>query len=106
MGTSQMFSALAEGHGNLNDKILNFVALCPIINLGWSTDEVIVYGANDYNLVNTMFNDLHIDEIPAPAHISEEMYNAVCAIIPCSIFGNVLKDLFGYNSPFDRNDRA
>jgi len=35
-GTSQMFSALAEGHGDLEDKINLFIALCPITNLGKS----------------------------------------------------------------------
>jgi hypothetical protein len=29
-----MFSALAEGHGDLEDKINLFIALCPITNLG------------------------------------------------------------------------
>jgi hypothetical protein len=45
-----MFSALAEGHGNLKEKLNLFVALCPITNLGWSTAEVIVEGAKHYDL--------------------------------------------------------
>jgi hypothetical protein len=45
-----MFSALAEGHGDLSSKLNLFVALCPIINLGWSTDGVIVFSANNYNV--------------------------------------------------------
>ena len=32
-GTSQMFSALSEGYGNLDEKINFFVALAPIVNL-------------------------------------------------------------------------
>jgi len=31
-GTTQMFSALAEGHGNLQDKISHFIALAPAVN--------------------------------------------------------------------------
>ena len=38
-GTSQMFSALSEGTGDLKDKINLFVAICPITNLGLSTVE-------------------------------------------------------------------
>ena len=35
-----MFSALAENHGNLQDKINLFVALCPITNLGRSDTDI------------------------------------------------------------------
>lgn len=101
-----MFSALAEGHGNLHQKLHNFVALCPIINLGWSQDEIIVFSASNYNLVNTTLSDVLNSYIPSPSHISEKSYEAVCTVMPCSIFADFVKNMFGYNSPFDRNDRA
>jgi len=38
-GTSQMFSALAEGHGDLDKKVNLFVALAPIVFMGKTTDS-------------------------------------------------------------------
>lgn len=32
-GTSQMFSALSQGHGNISNKVNVFIALAPIVNL-------------------------------------------------------------------------
>ena len=106
MGTSQMFSALAEGHGDLKDKLHNFVAIAPIINLGWSEDEVIVYAADNFNFVNKTMADLHINDIPNPGHMSAGFVELVCAHIPCKIFGNVARNLFGKGSPFDRDERV
>jgi len=37
-GTTQMFSALSYNHGNLNDKLLSFTALAPIVDLDNSTN--------------------------------------------------------------------
>ena len=34
-----MFTALAENFGNMREKINLFVALCPITNLAYSSDE-------------------------------------------------------------------
>ena len=101
-----MFSALSEGHGNLKDKLHQFIAICPIINLGWSQDEVIVYAADNYNFVNKTMADLHIEYVPNPGHMSADFVEAVCAILPCEIFGNLARNLFGKGSPFDRNDRV
>jgi hypothetical protein len=36
-----MFAALAEGHGNLKDKINLFIALAPVANLGWSPNKML-----------------------------------------------------------------
>jgi len=41
-----MFSALAEGHGQLANKINLFIALCPITNLAYSSNGLINFGAN------------------------------------------------------------
>ena len=101
-----MFSALSENHGNLRSKLHNFVALCPIINLGWSQDPLIVYGANNYDFVNSTLSNLHLIDIPSPGHVSSTIYNAVCKVINCKIFNNVAQNIFGENSPYDRNDRA
>ena len=106
MGTSQMFSALSEGHSHLKDKLHNFVALCPIINLGWSQDEVIVYAAENYNYLNKTMAKLHIVDIPNPGHLSADFVEAVCALLPCKVFGNVARNLFGKGSPYDRNERV
>jgi hypothetical protein len=35
-----MFTALAENFGNMREKINLFVALCPITNLAYSTDDM------------------------------------------------------------------
>ena len=40
-GTSQMFSALSEGHGNLKDKVSIFIACAPIVNLKNSPNKMI-----------------------------------------------------------------
>ena len=40
-GTSQMFSALSEGHGNLKDKLNIFIACAPIMNLKNSPNVMI-----------------------------------------------------------------
>jgi len=54
-GTSQMFSALAEGHGKLKDKINLFVALAPVVNLGWTTNGLL---KNIKGFVKTVQNSL------------------------------------------------
>jgi len=36
-----MFSALAEGHGNLKDKVNMFVALAPVVYMGNSQDGLL-----------------------------------------------------------------
>ena len=39
-GTSQMFSALSEHHGDLQNKVEFFIALAPIVNLAHTTTEL------------------------------------------------------------------
>ena len=36
-----MFSALAEGHGNLKDKVNMFVALAPVVYMGNAEDDLL-----------------------------------------------------------------
>jgi hypothetical protein len=38
--------------------------------------------------------------------MSAGFVEAVCAVLPCKIFGNVARNLFGKGSPFDRNERV
>lgn len=45
-GTTLMFTALAEGFGNLNSKINLFVALAPIAYLQDSSDDLLTYVTN------------------------------------------------------------
>lgn len=45
-----MYSALSENHGNLNDKLSIFIALCPITNLHLSTDKIFTHVINKMTL--------------------------------------------------------
>lgn len=101
-----MFSALSEGHGNFKNKLHHFIALCPIINLGWSQDEVIVYAAENYDFVNKTMAHLHLVDIPNPGHMSADFVKSVCALLPCSVFDHFARNLFGKGSPYDRNERV
>ena len=53
-----------------------------------------------------MVHDLRLTWIASPGHVSSGVYNAVCKIVPCNIFDFFIQNIFGENSPYDRNDRA
>lgn len=106
MGTAQMFSALAEGHGHLKHKLHNFVALCPIINLGWSEDPLMIYGSDNYDIISDTLFAFDLVEIPSPGHITSGLYEALCDSIDCNKFKEFSESIFGKYSPFNRNDRA
>ena len=59
-GTSQMFSALAEGHGNLESKINLFIAICPITNLGYTENKSFISAAKNYNSLENTFKSFGI----------------------------------------------
>ena len=65
-GTSQMFSALSEGHGNLQNKINLFVAISPITNLNLAkapfgtTDETVI------DVLSGLANVLGVNELMGP----------------------------------------
>ena len=100
-----MFSALAEGHGNLSQKINLFVALCPITNLGWSTNQVIVQGANYYDYAVDLINSIGLYNIPNPGKLGQEASWSLCLVFPCRLLETLKVDLFGDGSPNDRADR-
>jgi hypothetical protein len=58
-GTSQMFSALAEGHGALKDKLDIFIALCPITNLKHASASWF----DQHTLLDTVKNTLNFFSI-------------------------------------------
>jgi hypothetical protein len=78
-----MFAALAEGYGDLKDKINLFVALCPITNLGYTTNKGMVKYSNpsSYNKIVKVLADMSINEFYGP----EWKYasGALCLEFPC-----------------------
>lgn len=61
-----MFSALALGHGELNEKINLFVSIAPITNLGLATAGFMDFGNNWYEPVKNAFKTLSIQQIEGP----------------------------------------
>lgn len=97
-GTSQMFSALAEGHGNLKDKINLFVALCPITNLGLSSAGFMDFGAKWYGILESTFNSLNIRQIKGPGW--NRLSIALCTVVPCDLFDKMsLPSAESFNDP-------
>ena len=81
-GTSQMFSALSLGHGNLKDKLNIFVAICPITNLHYAAPPL---GDSSKTIVDAFsafvsFNNF--EELLGPNWLN--IYQAVCGTIPCA----------------------
>ena len=56
-----MFSALAEGHGDLKDKINIFIALCPITNLHLASSVVIRYAQRNYGVLKSTIRLLSVN---------------------------------------------
>ena len=83
-GTTQMFSALAEGHGNLNSKLNLFVAICPVTNLNHASNAIgHLTNTMLYLLAGTLSN-FGVHEILGPSWIYWQ--NMICATINCEIF--------------------
>lgn len=96
-GTSQMFSALSEGHGNLQDKLNIFVAICPITNLHWADPPIgnLNKAVDDSLIALTKFNGIW--ELYGPGWSS--IVQQVCAVFPCA----AITQFFDSN-PSDYND--
>ena len=80
-GTSQMFSALAEGHGDLKDKINIFIALCPITNLYHASASFMSFAQSYYSTLESTLSMLSIHEIKGPNW--NVVSNALCLAVPC-----------------------
>ena len=59
-GTTQMFTALAEGFGNINDKLNLYVALAPITRLFGSKSPFLQSLSSKIPLVRELLNFLNI----------------------------------------------
>ena len=78
-----MFSALAENHGNLNEKINLFVSLCPITNLKHASN---IIGQLTQLTLDIFYNALDLiglHELMGPSW--NEAKNGVCRIFPCDM---------------------
>lgn len=62
-----MFSALSYNHGNLNDKLLSFTALAPIVDLDSSTNSLMQTMSSGWKLHQFTLNLLGLYEIRDPA---------------------------------------
>jgi pimeloyl-ACP methyl ester carboxylesterase len=65
-GTTQMFSALSENHGQLNDKVNLFIALSPVVFLQQTKNESIKELIGDIDGLVWLFNYLGIYELFGP----------------------------------------
>jgi hypothetical protein len=90
-----MFSALAEGHGDLKNKVNLFVALCPIVNLGWSTDAIFSEASLHYNWVAGTLKELNVQHVVNPYEMQFELDSALCKILPCQTFEKMSKKWLG-----------
>jgi hypothetical protein len=61
-----MFTALAEGFGNINDKLNLYVALAPITRLFGSKSPFLQSLSNKIPLVRELLNFLNIQEFFGP----------------------------------------
>jgi hypothetical protein len=78
-----MFSALSEGHGDLKNKLNLFVALCPIVNLGYSNDTLMTETSAHYDLIDKTLKEFDIQYISNPTKKTTNVENAFCKILPC-----------------------
>lgn len=76
-----MFSALAEGHGDLKNKINLFVALCPITNLAHASADFMRWGRNYYEKLASTLNYGNIYQIEGPN--MQFAKQIICLAIPC-----------------------
>jgi len=65
-GTSQMFSALSENHGSMNDKIDTFVAMAPIVNLFHQQGGIQRDVSTQWRKIITVSNVLNIHSLSCP----------------------------------------
>lgn len=65
-GTTQMFSALAENHGDLQNKINLFIALAPVAMFTFSQDGLVNILRYSVTNLNRALWSLEIEWIPGP----------------------------------------
>lgn len=75
-GTTQMFSALAENHGNLNDKLWAFVGLAPIVNLQHTTNPALAWISKYWKTLTPVLRTLGMYEFADPA--IDEDFKKLC----------------------------
>lgn len=91
-----MFSALSYNHGNLNDKLLSFTALAPIVDLDSSTNGLMQTMSSGWKLHQWTLNLLGLYEIRDPA-LDSKMRSF------CNTFGSIcdgLTKFFQVDSPY------
>jgi hypothetical protein len=77
-GTTQMFSALASKHGNLNSKINLFIAMAPAVRLDHVVEPYLKIISTDIDSIYWWFNFLGIHEIFGPGWYLIE--KSICSI--------------------------
>ena len=77
-----MFTALAEGFGNINDKLNLYVALAPITRLFGSKSPFLQSLSSKIPLVRELLNFLNIQEFFGPT------WNAISEDF-CIVFGDL-----------------
>lgn len=93
-----MFSALAEGHGDLKDKINIFIALCPITNLGFASAGFMDFGRKWYTTLKNTLSTFSIYEILGPTWTT--IGKTMCLTFPCGIFDSLAKaTAHSFNDP-------
>ena len=65
-GTTQMFSALSEGHGNLRNQITEFIALAPVVKFNYSDDSFIKLLKDNVTALNRALWMFNIEFIGGP----------------------------------------
>jgi hypothetical protein len=93
-----MFSALSFNHGDLNNKINLFVALCPITNLGLAKNPGLK-SLNKYFVDRFRDGSYHIGAYEIFGTTWTHMKGIVCSVMPCKVFHS-----FTDNQPSVHND--
>ena len=83
-----MFSALAEGHGNLQDKISHFIALAPAVNFKFQqvpdkeglaqVRDLLLYANQELALYDT-YIPKYIQDLMVKYHPLENIQNPISA---------------------------
>jgi len=78
-----MFSALAEGHGNIHEKINVFIAMAPIVYMENTNDSFLKDVSNYASFLQSTFDTLHVyelfgDEWRATSDLVCTAFSSVC----------------------------
>lgn len=86
-----MFSALAEGTGDLKDKINLFVAIDPITNIGFSSVKFFPTDEKQYKDLTKPLISLDVDEIRGPKwNLIEKV---LCVVFPCGFLDQITPEV-------------